>query len=458
MSLWKARIDHSLADLVQASAFAATGEAFLKPGGLMVAWEIWHDDFESLSVEEVDAICERFEQALAQVGDMDLLHVVHHRLPAPTYPERELPTRAANLVDRERRAAFGNERYWLTHSRIYLSHYFPPEATARLSAAFFAGGGTTGGPASWQYEIERFRERIRAFGDALSSVARVRRLGSAEMFHDLHLCLTGLEHPIALPALPIHLEEALADQTFFGGLYPRVGQLHIRPVAINAYPTETIPQLLWFLLNERGRMRFTLRWIPLDAVTTQRHGNQVRGQWAHRRHGLLQIILAAMNVPRARGNRHADEMVADADEVISKAAGGTPFGFLTVRALIYDEDAGRADLRARELVRRLQNSGIGARVEDVNSVEAFKGSQPGNGWSDVSRPLVGGINFAHLALASEPWPGTPTIDSPYFPPDTSAPLVCCSSGHAPSGFRRIRAAAYCTCRSSARPEPANRSC
>ena len=49
----------------------------------------------------------------------------------------------------------------------------------------------------------------------------------------------------------------------------------------------------------------------------------------------------------------------------------------------------------------------------------------------MSRPLVSGINFAHLALASEPWPGTPTIDSPYFPPRTPAPLVCCSAGHAP---------------------------
>ena len=72
-------------------------------------------------------------------------------------------------------------------------------------------------------------------------------------------------------------------------------------------------------------------------------------------------------------------MVADAEEVIAHAASGTPFGFLSVRALIFDEDAGRADLRARELVRRLQNSGIGARIEDVNAVEAIKGSQPGNG-------------------------------------------------------------------------------
>ena len=82
-------------------------------------------------------------------------------------------------------------------------------------------------------------------------------------------------------------------------------------------------------------------------------------------------------------------------------------------------------------MRRLQNAGIGARVEDVNAVEAIKGSQPGNGWADVSRPLVSATNFAHLALVSQPWPGTPTIDSPYFPPDTPSPLVCCSSGHAP---------------------------
>ena len=430
MKHWRARIDHSLADLAQISAFAAEGEAFLKPGGLMVARELRHDDFESLSPEEVDAICERFEQALGQLGDMDMLHVVHHRLPAPNYPERVFLTHAAALVDAERRAAFGNERYWITNSRIYFSHYFPPEAKARLSSAFFAGERGSNS-SSWQYEVDRFRERVHALDDSLSGVAKVRRLDSAEVFHDLHLCLTGLEHPIAFPSVPVHLDEVLADQTFFGGLYPRVGQLHIRPIAINSYPAATIPQVLWFLLNERGRMRFTLRWIPLDAMTSQRHGNQVRGQWARRRQGLMQIVLAAMNAPRTRSNRYADEMVDDADEAIARAASGTPFGFLSVWAQVFDEDAGRADLRARELVRRLQNAGIGARVEDVNAVEAFKGSQPGNGWADVSRPLMSGINFAHLALASEPWPGTPTIDSPYFPPDTPAPLVCCSSGHAP---------------------------
>ena len=73
----------------------------------MVAWEIRHDDFESLSAEEVDAICERFEQALGQVGDMDLLHVVHHRLPAPGYPERGFPSARQQCSTRsgERRLA-----------------------------------------------------------------------------------------------------------------------------------------------------------------------------------------------------------------------------------------------------------------------------------------------------------------------------------------------------------------
>jgi type IV secretory pathway VirB4 component len=340
MSLWRSSLDHSLADVEQVSAFSAEGETFLKPGGLMVAWENRLDDFESLSAEEVEATCERFDRALGQLGDMDMLHVVHHRLPAPNYPEREFPTHAAALVDAERRAAFGSERYWVTNSRIYLSHYFPADAKARFSSAFFAGSSSEGA-SSWHYEIERFRERMHAFGDALSGVARVRRLNSAELFQDLHLCLTGLEHPIALPSVPVHLDEVLADQTFFGGLYPLIGQLHIRPIAINTYPAETIPQLLWFVLNNRGRMRFTLRWIPLDAVTSQRHGNQVRGQWARRRQGLLQIILAAMNVPRTRANRYADEMVDDAEEAIALAASGRPFGFLSESALIYDEDAGR---------------------------------------------------------------------------------------------------------------------
>src|SRR5260370_21399502 len=105
MSLWKSSIDHSLADVAQASAFSAEGEAFLKPGGLMVAWENRLDDFESLSAEEVEAICARFAQALGQLCDRDMLHVVHHRLPAPNYPAREFPTPAPALVDAQRRAA-----------------------------------------------------------------------------------------------------------------------------------------------------------------------------------------------------------------------------------------------------------------------------------------------------------------------------------------------------------------
>ena len=242
------------------------GEGLLKPGGLVVAYDLRHDDFESLSPEEIDAVCERFEQALGLLGDNDLVHVVHHRLPAPGFEAREFPTRAAGLVDAERRAAFGSERYWLIRSRLYWSHYFPPETKTRLSAAFFASGGAAGGPAELAARDRTFHERANAFADALSGVARVKRLSSAELFHDLHLCTTGLEHPIAVPSVPIHIDEVLADQTFFGGLHPRVGQLHIRPVAINAYPAETLPELLWFVLNEPGRLRFTLRWIPLDSI------------------------------------------------------------------------------------------------------------------------------------------------------------------------------------------------
>src|SRR5260370_1474357 len=141
MRLWKSSIDHSLTDVAQASAFSAEGEGVLKPGGLMVGGEHRLDDFESLSAEEVEAICERFEQALGQLGDMDMLHVVHHRLPAPNYPEREFPTDAAALVDAERRAPVCNERYWVTNSPHYLRPSFSAATHATLPSALFPRGG-----------------------------------------------------------------------------------------------------------------------------------------------------------------------------------------------------------------------------------------------------------------------------------------------------------------------------
>src|SRR5216683_2716657 len=426
-------IDRSFANALPYGLFCGEGELFLIPGALMVGWEIRGDDYETASRAEIDAACERLAAAYGHLGDGDLTHMIFHRVPAPHYPRRQFPTRAAKFIDDERRIAFEAGRYWKTLARYYLTHVPEPEIRSRLAASLFSGPAPVG-RSTWRAIFDQFHERTRSVEDALAGVVRIKRLSSADMFQDLHLCTTGLDHPMTLPAVPVHLNEVLADQTFYGGLEPAVGELHLRPISIDAYPSETLPQMLGLILSHPGRLMLSIRFICLDNYTAQRQLRLARGHWARSMLGLLDMVLEAMNVPRRRVNQDAEEMYRDSSEAIATASAGTPFGFCTVTAIVIDEDAERADLRRRALVRALRNSGIGARIEDANAVEAIKCSWPGVGWHNVRRPMLHAGNLSHLMLPTESWEGTPEIDSPYFEPNTPPPLICVGTGQAPFYF------------------------
>ena len=69
-----------------------------------------------------------------------------------------------------------------------------------------------------------------------------------------------------------------------------------------------------------------------------------------------------------------------------------------------------ADERARAIVALLNARGFVAKVEDLNAVEAWLGSLPGEPYADVRRPLVSTLNLADLLPVSAAWAG-PTADA-----------------------------------------------
>jgi type IV secretory pathway VirB4 component len=283
--------------------------------------------------------------------------------------------------------------------------------------------------------LARFRERLENFRDALGGTIELRRLTPEETFRDLILCVTGRDFPAAVPNGPVRLNELIACERFYGGMAPCIGELHLRPVCITGYPARTMPQTLGVLLRHPGLLTVSTRFITLDPVDVQDQLKLERLFWVREAQGsILDMVLRAMKVAR-RTTLHADaeQQVAEVDAAMAEAAAGMPFGWCTITAVVRDTNPERATGRAHGLVKDLSALGVIARVEDANAIEAVLGALPGDGWSNVRRPMITAGNFAELILPVEHWPGTQFIDSPFFPEETPVPLVCGGSGKEPFG-------------------------
>ncbi len=107
-------------------------------------------------------------------------------------------------------------------------------------------------------------------------------------------------------------------------------------------------------------------------------------------------------------------MVADAEAAIAEVNSGlVAQGYYTSVVILMDEDRARLDASARQVEKAINRLGFAARVESINTMDAYLGTLPGHGVENVRRPLINTMNL-------------PT---------------CCQP--APSGLERIRRPARC---------------
>src|SRR5690606_8713829 len=110
-------------------------------------------------------------------------------------------------------------------------------------------GHSKGPTGSAERILERFRSRLELFENVFQSLFRAERLRRVDTLDDrgfpqsydrllqhVHRCITGYDHPFALPQIPVYLNDVLASQDFTGGVEPLIGRKHIRVIALDGFP------------------------------------------------------------------------------------------------------------------------------------------------------------------------------------------------------------------------------
>jgi type IV secretion/conjugal transfer VirB4 family ATPase len=436
-----------LPDLLNYAAVVDDGVVLNKDGSLTAAWTYRGEDLDSASAQELSGLSARVNAAFARRGSGWMLHVDALRTEARGYPGAgAFPDRTTLLIDAERRAAYEAEGAHYASRYVLAVTYLPPIDAQHAIASFFVEGDRPRDHAgTGSRALATFNAALVDIEDNLSAALRLvrlrgRRIEDAfgrghvqdELLRHLMTCLTGEDHPINLPPVPMYLDAVLGGQDFFGGLQPRIGCRHIRPIAITGFPPESYPGILDFLNRLPLCYRWSTRFILLDTPAAQQRINRYRARWWQKRKSLRNLLREQTGSIATHVDSDADAMANDAVSALADASSGAvKFGYYTSLVVLMDENAELVDASARDVLKAIHHAGFGARIEDVNAVEAFLGTLPGHGYPNVRRPLLHTLNLADLLPLTSIWPGLPQQPCPFYPPQSPPLAYAATTGATP---------------------------
>ena len=433
-----------LADLLLYDSLVDDGVLLLQDGALLAAWKFRGPDLGSATNGEMSALSGRLG-ALLRLGGGWMVQCDSIRGAAPGYPENQkFPDSVTKIIDDERRAQFMAEGVHFDSDYYLALTYLPPVVREeKIKGWMFEGMKDRRGNAA--RIVDYFNGRIAAFEDVFKSLFAVTRLqavstkdpeGSSVVYEELlryvHRCVSWNDHPMRLPEFPVYLNDLLATEDFVAGLTPRIGRKHLRVVAVDGFPKASVPGILAALDTLPIEYRWNTRAILMDPEEARAFLDKVRKKWRSKMRGLRDQI---MQTQTGAVNLHAQEMSLDAEEAMSVAAAGAVlFAQYTTTVICGDEEEARVQEAVALVAKTVQNLGFSARIENVNSVEAWRGSLPGDGYRNVRRVVLHTLNLADLLPISSVWAGNKENPCPFYPPGSPPLLHAATTGSTPFRF------------------------
>jgi len=438
------------ADLLNYATVVDDGVIVGKNGAFMAAWLYQGDDNASSTDAQREMVSFRINQGLAGLGNGWMVHVDAVRRPAPKYSDRahsHFPDAVSAAVDEERRRLFESLGTMYEGYFVLSVTYFPPLLAQKkfVEMMFDDDAETPNHRTRTQGLIDYFKRECLSIESRLSAAVKLERLRGQKVTHEdgsttthddflrwLQFCCTGLNHPVQLPSNPMYIDLLVGGQEMWAGVVPRIGHKFVQVVAIDGFPLESTPGILTALGEQPCEYRWSSRFIFMDTHEAVAHLDKYRKKWKQKIRGFFDQVF---NTNSGNVDQDAISMVADAESAIAETNSGmVAQGYYTSVVVLMDEDRTKLEASARALSKAINRIGFTARIETINTQDAFLGSLPGHGVENVRRPLINTLNLADLLPTSTTWTGTNAAPCPWYPPFSPPLMQCVTHGATPFRF------------------------
>lgn len=439
--------EEGLSDLLNYAAVVDDGVIVGKNGAFMAAWIYTGEDNASSTDEQREMVSFRINQALAGMGNGWMIHVDAVRRPAPSYSDRGLshfPDQMTAAIDEERRGLFEGLGTMYEGYFVLTLTWFPPVLAQRKFVELMFDDDTEAPTRKGRTMglIEQFKREAANIESRLSIAIKLERLrghkvvseDGSKVTHDdflswLQFCLTGHHHPVQLPSNPMYLDALIGGQELWGGVVPKIGRYFIQVVAIEGFPLESTPGILSALAELPYEYRWSSRFIFMDQHEAINQLDKFRKKWRQKIRGFFDQVF---NTNTGSINQDAVSMVADTEAAIAEISSGlVANGYFTSLVVLMGENRAGLEQAARQVEKAINSLGFAARIETINTLDAFLGSLPGHGVENVRRPPINTMNLADLLPTSSIWTGSEYAPCPFYPTLSPALMHCVTHGSTP---------------------------
>ncbi|WP_234189149.1 conjugal transfer protein TrbE [Shinella sp. NM-101] len=434
----------SFADLVPYAGLVDNGVILLKDGSLMAGWYFAGPDSESSTDAERNEVSRQINAILARLGSGWMIQVEAVRVPTGDYPADDdchFPDPVTRAMDAERRAHFQKERGHFESRHALILTWRPPEPRRSGLTRYVYSDAASRSATYADKALESFLTSIREVEQYLANVVSIRRMMTREaqerggfrvvrydeLFQFIRFCITGENHPVRLPEIPMYLDW-LVTAELQHGLTPLVENRFLGVVAIDGLPAESWPGILNSLDLMPLSYRWSSRFVFLDAEEARARLERTRKKWQQKVRPFFDQLFQTQS---RSVDQDAIMMVAETEDAIAEAASQlVAYGYYTPVIVLFDEQQARCQEKCEAVRRLIQAEGFGARIETLNATDAFLGSLPGVSYANTREPLINTRNLADLIPLNSVWSGSPTAPCPFYPPG-SPPLMQVASGSTP---------------------------
>ena len=434
-----------LPDLLNWAALIEDGVVQGKDRSLMAGYYFRGRDIQSSTDNERNNVAARINRALARLVSGWASWVDATRLSAAAYPPANLshfPDPVSRMVDAERRARFEAEGLHFESTYTLILHYTPPlRRKSRLADMIYDDDpGERVGVAD--RILRGFQKALNDFEDVVGDVLQLDRMRSYvltdrhgrehlrdELVNYLHFALTGSANELNIPAAGAYLDAVIGGRDLWPGDTPKLGDSFIMCVGIEGFPAESFPGILDALDHLAIRYRWSSRTIHLDRHESLTDIRRYRRKWKQQVRGFIAQVFKTQG---GSVNEDALLMAQEADAALTEASSGlVGFGYYTPVIVLMDTDRQILQENARLVVREIEREGFSARVETINTMEAWLGSLPGHPVPNVRRPLIHTEHLSHMLPLASVWTGRDEHPCPLYPPHSPPLCYAATTGATP---------------------------